>query len=57
MPMHHTPTSHPKAKSSHEANNPSNGPSAKTIAFLKQFARAYTYLPASKPQLAGFIAN
>lgn len=57
MPMHHTPTSHPKAKSSHEASNTSNGPSAKTIAFLKQFARAYTYLPASKPQLAGFIAN
>lgn len=57
MPMHHTSTSHPKAKSSNEANRPSNGPSAKTIAFLKQFARAYTYLPASKPQLAGFIAN
>lgn len=57
MPMHHTSTSHPKAKSSNEANSPSNGPSAKTIAFLKQFARAYTYLPASKPQLAGFIAN
>lgn len=55
--MHNTSTSQFPAKSSHEAKTPNEGPSAKTLAFLKQFARAYTYLPASKPQLANFIAN
>lgn len=55
LPMHNTSTSQPTTASSHEATI--KGPSAKTLAFLRQFARAYTYIPSSKPQLASFIAN
>lgn len=55
--MHNTSTPQPTPiASSHDAAK-SNGPSAKILAFLKQFARAYTYLPSSRPNLASFIAN
>lgn len=57
MPMHNTSTPKSATKISDNMPQPS-GPRASTLAFLKQFARAYTYIPGMKPSmLAGVIAN
>ncbi|MDE7025066.1 MAG: hypothetical protein K2O88_04205 [Paramuribaculum sp.] len=55
--MHKTSTPKSPSVSAKQSATQHAGPSDKTIAFLKQFARAYTHLPSGKPQLAGFIAN
>ncbi len=35
----------------------SKGPKKKSIEFIKQFARIYTYRPMAQPELGGFAAN
>jgi len=53
--MHNTSTQQPVPTSTDTAQTPV--PNPKTIAFIKQFARAYTYLPGIKPAFAGIIIN
>ena len=44
-------------KNCKENENETSGPKEKSIDFIKQFARIYSYRPMAQPELGGFIAN